>query len=123
MVGKWYNCSMEIYKKINNCDYAVSNLGNIKRLSTNRVLKQTITDRGYSRVDIYINKKRKSCKVHRYVAMYFLGDLSEAFEVNHIDGNKQNNSVENLEWITHRENIIHAYDKGLMKRKSGGNEI
>jgi hypothetical protein len=58
--------------------------------------------------------------LHRVIALTFHGPIPEACEVNHIDGDKQNNRPENLEYITHAENIEHAYANGLTPRRYRG---
>lgn len=61
------------------------------------------------------NNKSKIIRVHRIVAKTFLVLKENVKEVNHKDGNKENNCISNLEWITHQENMIHAYKNGLKK--------
>lgn len=70
--------------------------------------------RGYKSVDLKVNGGRKTMRVHRIVAMAFIGKPYKEM-VNHIDGNKTNNTVENLEWATRSENELHAYATGLKK--------
>ena len=76
--------------------------------------------RGYPQVTIVSDAgKRTSIRVHRLVALtYIVNELDEKY-VNHIDGNKLNNNVTNLEWCSHRDNIIHARDMGLLSCKQG----
>lgn len=69
---------------------------------------------GYLIVDLYKDGKRSKVKVHRLVLESFLPvDGCEHLDVNHKDGNKKNNALENLEWCTRRENLIHAVKSGL----------
>lgn len=68
---------------------------------------------GYNRVLLTIDKKRKHYLVHRIVAEVFLPKIYGKDIVNHKDGNKQNNSIENLEWCTSSENLLHSYKKNL----------
>lgn len=68
---------------------------------------------GYVYAQLYKNGKTRNARVHRLVASAFLGNRPE-LQVNHIDGNKTNNSVSNLEYCTQSENVIHAYRTGLM---------
>jgi hypothetical protein len=70
---------------------------------------------GYNTVGLQINKKKKMFFVHRLVAEYFVAPRSGNLQVNHIDGNKQNNDFRNLEWVTPSQNTKHAYDNGLNK--------
>lgn len=68
---------------------------------------------GYNTVGLQINKKKKMFFVHRLVAEYFIATKKDNLQVNHIDGNKQNNDFRNLEWVTPSQNTQHAYDNGL----------
>ena len=98
-------------------DYAVSNLGNIKRLDIDRVLKQSISHCGYKRIGLTINKKRKYFSVHRLVASVFMLNPLNYEQVNHIDGVKTNNHLFNLEWCNRSENMQHAIKIGLWDNK------
>ena len=71
---------------------------------------------GYPSTTAVISGKRKSVRVHRLVAQAFLERQQHQIEVNHKDGNPKNNHVSNLEWCTHRENMIHACRTGLRKK-------
>jgi hypothetical protein len=85
-------------------NYSVSNLGRVRNDTTGRILKQQLNNgTGYLRVDLCNNGKHAK-KVHKLVATAFLGD-SDGLEVNHIDRNKQNNNVHNLEYTTHAANL------------------
>lgn len=124
---------IEIWKDIPNYEglYQVSNLGNVKSLdhySSNgftdilykgRLLKQQKDKYGYLSVVLYKNGKYKRCKVHRLVALAFIENLYDMTEINHIDGNKKNNNVSNLEYSTRSLNNKHAYSIGLKSPKLG----
>ena len=68
---------------------------------------------GYLIVDLYKENKATKCYVHRLLAEHFIPNPENKKQVNHIDGNKLNNSLDNLEWVTHQENLKHARDTGL----------
>lgn len=95
-------------------NYEASNLGNIRNKKTKHIIKQMINSKGYSQVSLYL-KKKKTIRVHRLVASAFLENKNNYGDINHIDGNKLNNNVDNLEWCTRKENIIHSWKKGLSK--------
>ena len=100
----------------NYSDYEVSNLGNVRNKRTGTVRKQT-DRKGYRKIRI----NGRDVSIHRLVAdSFFDGDHSD-LQVNHIDGNKANNHISNLEWVTPSENVKHAYNNGL-KHFSGGPE-
>ena len=98
-----------------NGDYIVSSEGDVVSFKHRapRLLKETYTKTGYSRLSLCLNGKRKVVKVHRIVALAFLPREDKRNHVNHKDGDKSNNSVANLEWCTISENIKHAYSTGL----------
>lgn len=91
-------------------DYEVSNFGRVRNKKTGKILSQSLNRKGgYNRVSL--NGEHKY--VHRVVAdSFYEGDHSK-MDVNHIDGNKNNNDLRNLEWCTRKENIRHAFDTGL----------
>lgn len=109
--------------------YEVSNSGCIKSCKRStvtkagwvqnvhgKICKQKDTWDGYKEVTLYKNGKAKNIRTHRIVAFAFLGKpLDDRMEVNHKDGDKKNNSVSNLEWVTSSENQRHAYRTGLQK--------
>lgn len=114
--------------------YQVSNIGRVKRLPhwidvglnnvkrafrKEKILKQSCDTPGYYQVWLYLNKKRKGFRVHKLVAQAFIPNPQNKPQVNHIDGNKLNNKVDNLEWCTNAENQIHVYKIGLQKIKVG----
>lgn len=96
----------EIWKPINNYEsfYLISNLGRIKSLKKNIVLKNLTHNHGY----LSISLKSKCFLIHRLVGIHFIPNPENKPCVNHKDGNKQNNYVENLEWVTYSENEKHA---------------
>lgn len=92
--------------------YQVSDKGNVKRFTSNGTYKpMSIIGRanGYRQVKLCRNGIYKVYLVHRLVALTFIPNPSNYTEVNHIDGVRHNNSIDNLEWISHRDNIIHSY--------------
>ena len=89
--------------------YEVSNTGYVRNKATNRLILGHITHKGYRQVGIFLNKKQTFRVVHRLVMIAFEGEIPTGMEVNHKDGNKLNNHVDNLEYVTHQENMIHAY--------------
>ena len=109
--------NMETYKNIIgfNGVYQISNLGNVRNIKTNKILKPRIHTNGYLRVSLCINGLAKDYLIHRLVASTFINNPLNKSDVNHIDGNKQNNNLINLEWATRSENQKHAFAIGLNK--------
>ena len=96
--------------------YQISSLGNVRNSRTMYLLKPSKTNSGYYEVKLYDKNKSKSVhfRVHRLVATAFIDNPECKRTVNHIDGDKSNNTVSNLEWATHKENLRHAHDTGLI---------
>lgn len=99
--------------------YQVSNLGRVKSLLFNKekILKPALNERGYLHIILNKDKTHKTFRVHRLVANAFIPNPQNKPQVNHIDGNKHNNEVNNLEWCSSKENIEHAYLNKLSKNK------
>ena len=118
-----------IWKPILNYEgfYEISNKGDIKSVDrivlskTNRfckgkILKQNIDKYGYKTIQLYKNGQRKALFVHRLVLSSFIGFIENKIQVNHINGVKNDNKLNNLEWVTAKENTIHAWKIGLAKK-------
>lgn len=108
----------EEWKVIENAtNYEVSNYGQVRNKNTNKILKQTLIN-GYFAIGLCINNNKTTAFLHRLVAIRFLVCPDETFVVNHKDGVKTNNNVDNLEWISQSENVKHAYRLNLHKPNS-----
>lgn len=130
----------EVWKDISGYEglYQISDFGNVKsitrmvksnhgnfRLQREKLLKVRLNNKGYYTVILYKDSHPKTFFVHRLVAIAFIPNENDLPEVNHIDENKLNNYVENLEWVTHKENLnsgtvqkrIHKTDLLLRQRK------
>lgn len=108
---------METWKDIPGYEglYQASDLGQIKRIyRSDMILQQTKTNTGYLSVGLNANGKQKTCLVHRLVTATFHGWEPDK-DVNHINGVKTDNRIENLQWCTRSENIRHAFGMGLSK--------
>lgn len=106
--------------------YAVSDLGRVKRLAgsercrMDRILKPMLNTRGYATAALVAaGRKQTPLVIHRLVLSAFVGPAPEGHYGNHINGDKADNRLCNIEWVTHAENIKHAYDTGLHGRYSG----
>lgn len=133
--------SNEIWKDIKEYEgiYQVSNLGRVKSLSRfhktderysligytskERILKPGTDGWGYLYVALSKDKKRKNKRIHRLVAETFIPNIKNLQQVNHIDGNKKNNKVDNLEWCTYGHNEKEAYRLGLKQSRIKGKPL
>lgn len=111
---------IEIWKDIKGFEniYQISNYGRIKSYKKNKegkILKNTNKKGDYLSVILQYKDNIKYTRIHRLVALAFIPNPNNYNEINHIDGNKQNNHVENLEWCTHKQNFEHAKKIGLWK--------
>lgn len=117
----------EVWKKVYDDYYEVSNLGRVRRAKIGgrntrigRVKKLTVGKKsGYVYVGLYAEGEHKLFQVHQLVALAFLGPCPEGKEVNHKDTNKQNNGCTNLEYVTKKENSEHAKRFGLLRPSFG----
>ena len=124
---------MEQWKDIEGYEgiYQISSHGRVKSLprhiksgpveftSKEKILKPIKSNQGYLSYILCNNGERRQLRAHRLVAQAFIPNPQNKPEVNHIDGNKQNNNVINLEWVTRSENQQHAWDNGLKPRLVG----
>ena len=98
--------------------YEVSNKGRVKTLlgKEEYILKISPNKNGYYKTSLSKAGKATTCLVHVLVAKAFIPNVTGKPTVNHKDGNRLNNNVENLEWATYSENLQHSYDIGLRKK-------
>lgn len=112
----------EIFKNINirGLDYTISNYGNI--YGKRGKIKHRLSDDGYLRVTLGKYGNRTSFDVHRLIALYFVknDDIINKTEVNHKDLNRQNPKADNLEWISHKDNVNYSSNKGRYKENTSG---
>ena len=123
----------EVWKDISGYEglYRVSNLGRVKslrryvpckngvRVVRERVLRPSVHRDGYLKIELRKNAIGEHPMIHRLVALAFIPNPDNKTQVNHIDGIKRNNSVDNLEWCDQSENQLHAYKNGLQKPLKG----
>jgi hypothetical protein len=132
---------LEVWVDIQNYEnyYQISNFGRVKalsrklnfttrngksclRLTNERILKYKKI-RGYNCVTLSKNDNPKNLRVCRLVAIHFIDNPYKKSQVNHIDGNKRNDNLSNLEWVTPKENMKHAYENNLLKIYRGGERV
>lgn len=108
-----------VWKKIIKYDnYSVSNTGFIKNNITHRILKPYLRN-GYNSINLCINNVKKTFNIHSIVAQYFLDKPFEdvKYVVNHKDEDKTNNNIDNLEYLTYRENTMYSMTSKRTKRQ------
>lgn len=98
-------------------NYKVNDKGEVFSLKRNKKMTTSLNHKGYEQIYIIVDGKKKTTFVHRLVAIAFLPNINNLPQVNHKDGNKLNNNVENLEWVDNTTNSIHAFEHNLKVRK------
>lgn len=107
----------EKWKNIEGYNYQVSSKGRIRNKATKAIKKSFINERGYAIVSLYKEKRLKTFRVHRLVAQAFIPNPQNLPEVNHLDENKQNNQLTNLEWCTREYNLAYG-TRGLRQSQT-----
>jgi len=106
-------------RQFKNTPYYVTENGDVYR--DDKKLKPYIDKEGYKRIRITENKIRKNFRIHRLVAECYISNPNNLPQIDHIDCNKLNNHISNLEWVTEKENIKRAVNNGLyLNRKTRG---
>lgn len=100
--------------------YLISKEGELLNTETKKIIKVGTCHYGYQYYNFTINGTRKPIKIHKIVARTFLANPEKKPCLNHKSGVKTNNKLENLEWVTYSENMLHAYDTGLRGKKKHG---
>ena len=110
-------------KQYQDTDYYVTETGEVwsKKYGDLRKLKPGKDKDGYLQVILMINGKRIKKFVHRLVGETFISNLENLKDINHLDGNKLNNNINNLQWCTHANNMKHGYQFGLINNKGEKN--
>jgi hypothetical protein len=103
--------------KVRSCDFYRNGINGFKKLYKGKILNGVIQKSGYIAYDLHKNNKRKNIRGHVIVAKSFFGDESKSKVVNHKNGIKTDNRIENLEWVTFRENVKHAFKNRLIVHK------
>lgn len=109
------NVKEEWKKIIDFDDYEISSYGRIRNIKTGNIKKVSTGRRGYPVVSLRKNKKTHLKTIHRLIAIAFIPNEGKKNQINHIDGNKGNFNIDNLEWCTAKENLEHARRTGLHK--------
>lgn len=99
------------YKK-----YNIYDNGDVENIETNKILKGSISENGYKYYRLSKDGLKKMFYAHKLVAEAFIPNPNNLPVVNHKDGNKLNNNINNLEWVSYSENVIHAYNNNLISK-------
>ena len=118
------NYNGEIWSKIKDYpNYEVSSLGRVMNIKTGRILKPKLSHKGYLRIGLYNNEGFRQLRVHRLVAEAFILNPENLETVDHIDGNKLNNNVDNLQWMSNADNVRKANNKQVSQYYKNGEFI
>jgi len=120
----------EVWKDIRGYEgrYMISNLGRVKSLPNRdrnsvKILSPYENGIEYKMIDLIKDGHQKHARVHRLVAYAFIDNIYDKPYINHMDGNRRNNAVTNLEWCTQKENVRHAHITGLVPHKISYDDV
>lgn len=116
IVGYEGHYEVSSHGRVRSIDRVLVSKSGVSRKYHGQIRKQSMNMCGYPMVTLCVGQKKKFCSIHRLVAKSFIKNNKKYREVNHIDGDKTNNNVENLQWCTSSQNQLHAYDIGIQKR-------
>lgn len=121
-MSKWSIIQICFDGKIVDSHYTVSDKGEVINTKRGNVLTPHVNSNGYKSVILSIKNIKYKFYLHRLIATYFIEKEDETFDVvNHINGNKLDNSLDNLEWTSQKGNSIHAWKTGLIDNKGDNN--
>lgn len=101
--------------------YEISKLGIVRNKQTKKIKSQYVSSTGYYMISISRNNKSNPYRVHRLIANNYMENPENKPSINHKDGNKLNNCIDNLEWCSHQENMTHAFKTGLANNTGENN--
>jgi hypothetical protein len=104
-------------------NYTISSDGKVRNIKSNKYLAYSVNQSGYPQANLWKNNSPTRVVIHRLIAQAFIPNPLNHPCINHIDGNKTNNTVSNLEWCTYSQNNQHAVDTGLRKPPHLGKKI
>lgn len=104
-------------------NYSIDINGNVFNTKRNKIIKTQTDKDGYNFVQVWKCSKPKKLKIHRLIAEYFIGNPDNKPQVNHINGIKNDNRINNLEWVSASENVRHAFNNGLNKNTERQREV
>lgn len=103
--------------------YEISSFGRVRNVITNKILASCVKENGYYQVNLNKQGGRKKYYIHRLVAIAFIPNFDNKPQVNHINGHKNDNVVNNLEWVTAKDNMSHCYAIGLRNQLGSKNHM
>ena len=101
------------WRSVDGWPYEVSDNGRVRSVRSGRLVRPTLNHNGYEKVMFSVAKARKTFRIHRLLAAAWLGPIPDGMHVNHKDGNKRNNVLDNLEIVSSADNERHAVENGL----------
>ena len=111
-----------MWKQIEELDYEINEQGVVRRISSKRIKKSFKRKDGYIGIQLYKPKYGVvNYQLHRLIAIAYIPNTLNKEYINHIDSNRENNSISNLEWVTSHENVIYGYAKGYASNKGSKN--